>query len=99
MTINTNQALGKIQSQWTQWIKNEVEFKAIDNHDIQVLTTFTDYFGDGILFNIIENHFAVACGETVSTLLINNINSIVFCQVKTIIYWQKINIKVCPSFP
>ena len=55
MTINTNQALGKIQSQWTQWIKNEVEFKAIDNHDIQVLTTFTDYFGDGILFNIIEN--------------------------------------------
>ena len=55
MTINTNKTLGKIQSQWTQWIKNEVEFKAIDNHDIQVLTTFTDYFGDGILFNIIEN--------------------------------------------
>lgn len=54
MTIITNTILDKIQSQWTQWIKDEVEFKAIDNHDIQVLTQFTDYFGDGILFNIIE---------------------------------------------
>lgn len=54
MTIITNTILDKIQSQWTQWIKDEVEFKAIDNHDIQVLTQFTDYFGDSILFNIIE---------------------------------------------
>ncbi len=54
MDINTT-VLDKIQSQWTQWVKNEVEFKLIDKHDIQVLTAFTDYFGDGILFNIIDN--------------------------------------------
>lgn len=55
MTIKSNKVLSKIESQWTQWIKNEVDFKVIGDHDIQVLTSFVDYFGDGILFNIIEN--------------------------------------------
>lgn len=55
MIITTNKILNKIESQWTQWIKNEVDFKVVADHDIQVLTNFVDYFDDGILFNIIEN--------------------------------------------
>lgn len=56
--IMSNEArtiLDKIQTQWTQWVQNKVEFKIIDQNDIQVLTAFTDYFGDGILFSIIKN--------------------------------------------
>lgn len=48
--------LKKIEAEWTQWIKNTVDFKTISENDVQVLTAFTDYFGDGILFNITDNH-------------------------------------------
>lgn len=78
MTTGNNRVLDKVQSQWTQWIKNEVEFKAIDNHDIQVLTAFTDYFGDGILFNIIErdkNNFTLTDkGYTLWNMEMNGID-------------------------
>lgn len=55
MPYDTQLTLNKIHSQWTNWLENEAKFKIIDSNDIQVLTSFTDYFGDGILFNIIEN--------------------------------------------
>lgn len=53
-TIN-DKILNKIESNWNQWIKNSIEFKPLKNNEIQVLTSFIDYFGDGILFNIVEN--------------------------------------------
>lgn len=54
VTIIDNTVLTKIKSSWNQWIKNSVEFCAISENDIQVITSFTDYFDDGILFDIIS---------------------------------------------
>lgn len=53
-TIIDNTVLTKIKSSWNQWIKNSVEFYAISENDIQVITPFTDYFDDGISFDIIS---------------------------------------------
>lgn len=44
--------LNKIEKAWQNWIKTAFEFKAINDNEIQVLTPFTDAFGDGILFNV-----------------------------------------------
>lgn len=44
--------LNKIEKAWQNWIKTAFEFKAINNNEVQVLTPFTDTFGDGILFNV-----------------------------------------------
>ncbi len=55
MSVSAEKLLNKIQSQWLEWIKDRVHFNPINDHDMQVLTEFSDYFGDGILFNIIEN--------------------------------------------
>src|SRR5690625_3011826 len=43
--------LNKIEKAWQNWIKTAFEFKAINDNEVQVLTPFTDAFGDGILFN------------------------------------------------
>lgn len=44
--------LNKIEKAWQNWIKTAFEFKAINDNEVQVLTPFTDTFGDGILFNV-----------------------------------------------
>ena len=44
--------LNKIEKAWQNWIKTAFEFKAINDNEVQVLTPFTDAFGDGILFNV-----------------------------------------------
>lgn len=58
MEISSNsKALDLIKSNWTQWIAKKIKFEVINEYDIQVLTSFTDYFGDGILFDILENDY------------------------------------------
>lgn len=44
--------LNKIEKAWQNWIKTAFEFKAINDNEVQVLTPFTDAFGDRILFNV-----------------------------------------------
>lgn len=44
--------LNKIEKAWQNWIKTAFEFKAINDNEVQVLTPFTDAFGDEILFNV-----------------------------------------------
>ena len=44
--------LNKIEKAWQNWIKTAFEFKAINDNEVQVLTPYTDAFGDGILFNV-----------------------------------------------
>lgn len=44
--------LDEIEKAWQNWIKTAFEFKAINDNEVQVLTPFTDAFGDGILFNV-----------------------------------------------
>lgn len=44
--------LNEIEKAWQNWIKTTFEFKDINDKEVQVLTPFTDAFGDGILFNV-----------------------------------------------
>lgn len=49
-----DQELITINSQWSNWVSKQTTFKRISKSKIQVLTAFTDAFGDGIIFNIIS---------------------------------------------
>lgn len=49
---NVADTLDLIKLQWTQWVEQGIKFKVLNDYNIQVLTSFTDYFGDGIIFNI-----------------------------------------------
>lgn len=44
--------LNEIEKAWQNWLKTTFEFKDINAKEVQVLTPFTDAFGDGILFNV-----------------------------------------------
>lgn len=44
--------LDEIEKAWQNWLKTTFEFKDINDKEVQVLTPFTDAFGDGILFNV-----------------------------------------------
>lgn len=44
--------LDEIKKAWQNWLKTTFEFKDINDKEVQVLTPFTDAFGDGILFNV-----------------------------------------------
>ena len=67
-----------ITTKWTDWISKQTEFERIDNKTIQVLTSFTDAFGDGILFTIISNadgtYTVTDNGYTIWNLETNGIN-------------------------
>lgn len=73
-----DQELNLISSQWTNWVSKQTEFKRIDNNTIQVLTSFTDAFDDGILFNIVSNDSGLYSvtdnGYTIWNLETNGIN-------------------------
>lgn len=55
MDVSTSKMLGELQNQWAQYAQDFIEFKVTGKNEVQVLTNFTDYFDNGILFNIIEN--------------------------------------------
>ena len=44
--------LDEIEKAWQNWLKTTFEFKGINDKEVQILTPFTDTFGDGILFNV-----------------------------------------------
>jgi len=79
MDLFTNdEELNLINTKWTNWISKQTEFKRINNNTIQVLTSFTDAFDDGILFNIISDGNATYSvtdnGYTIWNLETNGIN-------------------------
>lgn len=71
--------LNLITTKWTDWISKQTNFKRLDNRTIQVLTSFTDAFDDGILFNIIsedddDTYTITDNGYTIWNLEVNGIN-------------------------
>lgn len=69
--------LNKIEKAWQNWIKTAFEFKAINDNEVQVLTPFTDAFGDGILFNVRQdgnNYTLTDNGYLLWSLEINGID-------------------------
>ncbi|MCC4371073.1 DUF1828 domain-containing protein [Limosilactobacillus reuteri] len=70
--------LNLITTKWNNWISKQTDFRRINSRTIQVLTSFTDAFGDGILFNIISsdnNTYSVTDnGYTIWNLETNGIN-------------------------
>lgn len=79
MDLFTNdEELQLITTQWTNWVSKQTEFKRISNNTIQVLTSFTDAFDDGIVFNIIskddKTYSVTDNGYTIWNLETNGIN-------------------------
>lgn len=79
MNLFTNdEELNLINTKWTNWISKQTEFERINNNTIQVLTSFTDAFDDGILFNIISDgdttYSVTDNGYTIWNLETNGIN-------------------------
>lgn len=76
--LNDDKELRMITSQWSDWVLKQTEFKRIDNKTIQVLTSFVDAFGDGILFTIISNddgtYTVTDNGYSIWNLEVNGIN-------------------------
>lgn len=70
--------LNAITSQWSNWISKQTKFQRINKNKIQVLTSFTDAFDDGILFNILSNdngtYHLTDNGYTIWNLETNGIN-------------------------
>ncbi len=76
--MHTQETLELIKQQWNMFLSKNTKFKIITENDIQVLTSFIDYFGDGILFNILEvgnNNFTLTDkGYTLWNMSMNNID-------------------------
>lgn len=53
--MHTQETVNLIRQQWNTFISKNTKFEIIAENDIQVITSFIDYFGDGILFDILEN--------------------------------------------
>lgn len=69
--------LNEIEKAWQNWLKTTFEFKDINDKEVQVLTPFTDAFGDGILFNVrqdVNNYTLTDNGYLLWNLKINGID-------------------------
>lgn len=76
--MRTQDTMDLIKHQWNTFFSQNTKFKVTAEHDIQVLTSFVDYFGDGILFDILEtdnNDFTLTDkGYTIWNMSMNNVD-------------------------
>lgn len=76
--LQEDEELKLINTNWTNWISKQTQFKRLDQHTIQVLTSFVDAFDDGILFNIVSSddgkYLITDNGYTIWNLETNGIN-------------------------